>query len=154
MMNISKHLLENLVQVSVFPKAFSVENISQILVLDDKLVSETVTVKTSMMGCSLLQSTGNEMYNLHPLVRQYCRTEKNVLEMEPDIGKSAQDKFNRHYNEKPKILSALFKDSSMGAISSSKNATKTQCMYDSRNCLEVESSADEKAVAVHVTNSN
>lgn len=107
MMNISKHLLENLIQVSVFPKAFSVENISQILVLDDKLVSETVTVKTSMMGGSLLQSTGNEMYNLHPLVRQYCRTEKNVLEMDPDIGKSAQDKFNRHYSEKPKILSAL-----------------------------------------------
>lgn len=117
-------------------------------------MSETVTVKTSVVGGSLLQSTGNEMYNLHPLVRQYYRTEKNVLEMEPDFGKSAQNKFNRHYSEKPKNIECfVIKDSTMGAIPSSKNARKTQWTFYGRNCLEVESSADEKTVAVHVTNS-
>lgn len=51
-----------------------------------------------------------------------------------------------------KTLSALSL-TTMGAIPSSKNARKTQWTFYGRNCLEVESSANEKTVAVHVTNS-
>ena len=147
--NMPKSLLENLVQLSVFPSAFSVEDMSQILFEDDELESETV--KTRMVGCSLLELMGNDKYALHPLVRQYCRAERNVLEME-DVGKSAQGKFNKHYIEKLKTWSKDFitKDLAMSAISSFKEC-KENVMDALWNCLE-KSSADEKTLAVDVTN--
>ena len=149
--NMPKPLLENLVQVSVFPSAFSVEDISQILFEDDELESEEV--KTEMVGCSLLQAMGNDKYALHPLVRQYCRAERNDLGME-DVGKSAQDKFNRYYVEKLKTWSKNFitKDSAMSAISSFKEC-KENLMDALWNCLEKKNSADDKTLAVDVTNS-
>ena len=149
--NMPKSLLENLVQVSVFPSAFSVEDISQILFEDDELESESV--KTKMVRCSLLQRTGNDKYALHPLVRQYCRAERNALGME-NIGKSAQGKFNRHYIEKLKTLSKDFitKNSAKSAISSFKEC-KENLMDALWNCLEKKSSADEKTLVVDVTNS-
>ena len=149
--NMPESLLENLVQVSVFPSAFSVEDISQILFEDDELESETV--KTEMVGCSLLQEMGNDKYALHPLVRQYCRAEWNVLGME-DVGKSAQGKFTRYYIEKLKTWSKNFitKDSAMSAISSFKEC-KENLMDALWNCLDKKSSADEKTLAVDVANS-
>ena len=150
--NIPKPLLENIVQVSVFPSAFSVEDISQILFEDDELESESA--KTEMVDSSLLQRMGNDKYALQPLVRQYCRAERNVLGME-DVGKSAQGKFNRQYIEKLKILSKDFitKDSAMSAISSFKEC-KENLMDALWNCLEKKSSADEKTLAVDVMNSS
>ena len=150
--NIPNPLLENIVQVSVFPSAFSVEDISQILFEDDELESESV--KTVMVRSSLLQRMGNDKYALQPLVRQYCRDERNVLGME-DVGKSAQGKFNRHYIEKLKTLSKAFitKDSAMSAISSFKEC-KENLMDALWNCLEKKSSADEKTLAVDVMNSS
>ena len=149
--NMPKSLLANLVQVSVFPSAFSVDDISQILFEDDELESETV--KTTMVGYSLLQRMENDKYALHPLVRQYCRAERNVLGME-DVGKSAQGKFNRYYIEKLKTWSKNFitKDSAMSAISSFKEC-KENLMDALWNCLEKKSSADDKTLAVDVTNS-
>ena len=149
--NMPESLLENLVQVSVFPSAFSVEDISQILFEDDELESETV--KTEMVGCSLLQEMGNDKYALHSLVRQYCRAERNVLGME-DVGKSAQGKFTRYYIEKLKTWSKNFitKDSAMSAISSFKEC-KENLMDALWNCLDKKSSADEKTLAVDVANS-
>ena len=150
--NMPKSLLENLVQLSVFPSAFSVEDMSQILFEDDELESETV--KTRMVGYSLIEGIGNDKYALHPFVRQYCRAERNVLEME-DVGKSAQGKFNKHYIEKLKIWSKDFitKDLTMSAISSFKEC-KENLMDALWNCLEKKSSADEKTLAVDLTNSN
>ena len=149
--NIPRPLLEIIVRVSVFPSAFSVEDISQIFFEDDELESETV--KTTMLDYSLLQMMGNDKYALHPLVRQYCRDERNVLGME-DVGKSAQGKFNWHYIEKLKTLSKDFitKDKAMSAISSFKEC-KENLMNALWNCLEKKSSADEKTLAVDVTNS-
>lgn len=149
--NMPNPLLENLVQVSVFPSAFSVEEISEILFEDDEL--ESVTVQTNMVSCSLLQEMGNDKYALHPLVRQYCRAERNVLGME-EVGKSAQGKFNRYYIEKLKTWSKDFitKDSAMNAISSFKEC-KENLMDALWNCLEKKSSADEKTLAVDVANS-
>ena len=149
--NMPKSLLANLVQVSVFPSAFSVEDISQILFEDDELESESV--KTKMVRCSLLQRMGNDKYALHTLVRQYCRAEMNVLGME-DVGKSAQGKFNRYYIKKLTTWSKDFitKDSAMSAISSFKEC-KENLMDALWNCLEKKSSADDKTLAVDVTNS-
>ncbi|XP_015754283.1 PREDICTED: uncharacterized protein LOC107333935 isoform X3 [Acropora digitifera] len=147
--NIPKPLLENIVQVSVFPSAFSVEDISQILFEDDEL--ESAIIVTRMVG--FLRRVGNDKYALHPLVRQYCRTERNVLEME-DVGKSAQGRFNKHCIEKLETLSKDFitKDKATSAISSFK-ACKENLMDALWNCLEKKSSADEKILAVDVTNS-
>ena len=141
--NIPKPLLENIVQVSVFPSAFSVEDISQILFEGDELESELV--KTTMLDYSLLQRMENDKYALHPLVRQYCRAE---------IGKSAQGKFNWHYIEKLKTLSKDFmtKDNARSAISSFKEC-KENLMDALWNCLEKKSSADDRTLAVDVTNS-
>ena len=149
--NIPKPLLENIVQVSVFPSAFSVKDISQILFEDDEL--ESATIVSRMVGCAVLRRVGNDKYALHPLVRHYCRAERNVLEME-DVGKSAQGRFNKHCIEKLKTLSKDFitKNKATSAISSFKEC-KENLMDALWNCLEKKSSADEKILAVDVTNS-
>lgn len=141
--------LDDLVRVSVFPSAFSLEDIK--IFFDDDLQLETV--KTRMVRCSLVQKMVNKKYTLHPLVREYCRTERKVLEME-EVGKAAQEKFNRHFIEMLKTLSKRFvtKDSAMQAISSFKKA-KVNIMDALWNCLQEKCSANEKEFVVDVVNS-
>ena len=146
--NMSNPLLKNLVQVSVFPSSFSGKYFRQILFDDNELVSESV--KSTMVGCSLLQRMGDEKYALHPLVREYCRARREILKME-EVGKSAQDKFNRHFIEKLKTLSEGFitKNSAMVAISSFRE-DKANIMEALSNYLDEKSSAKEKAFGVDV----
>ena len=144
-----KPLIENLIKLSVFPSSFSVKDISQIHFNDNELESETV--KTTMVGCALLERMGDEKYALHPLVREYCRASwKNLPHME-EIRKSAQDKFNRHFIEKLKTMSKEFitKDSAMSAISSFRKY-RENIMVALRNYLDEKSSADKKAFGVDV----
>ena len=142
-------LLQNLIKLSVFPSSFSVKDISQILFNDNEREAETV--KTTMVGCSLLQRMGDEKYALHPLVREYCRANwKNRPDME-EVGQSAQDNFDMHFIEKLKTLSKEFitKDSAMGAISSFR-AYRANIMEALNNYLDEKSSADKKACGVDV----
>ena len=142
-------VLENLIKLSVFPSSFSVKDISQIHFNDNELESETV--KTTMVGCALLERMGDEKYALHPLVREYCRASwKNLPHME-EIRKSAQDKFNRHFIEKLMTLSKEFvtKNSVTGAISSFRKC-RANIMEALRNYLDEQSSADKKAFGVDV----
>ena len=144
-----KPLLQNLIKLSVFPSLFSVKDISQILFNDNERESETV--KTTMVGCSLLQRMGNEKYALHPLVREYCRANlKNLPDME-EVGQSAQDNFDMHFIGKLKTLSKEFitKDSAMDAISSF-IAYRANIMEALSNHLDEKSSADKKACGIDV----
>ncbi|XP_068736866.1 uncharacterized protein [Montipora capricornis] len=142
-------LLENLIKLSVFPASFSVKDISEIH-FNDELESETV--KTTMVGCSLLERMGDGKYALHPLVREYCRANRKDLGMD-EVGKSAQDKFNEHFIEKLRTLSKEFitKDSAMGAISSFREY-RANIMEALRNYmyLDENSSTDERAFGVDV----
>ncbi|XP_015770920.1 PREDICTED: uncharacterized protein LOC107349308 isoform X5 [Acropora digitifera] len=142
-------LLQNLIKLSVFPSSFSVKDISQILFNDNEREAETV--KTKMVGRSLLQRMGDEKYALHPLVREYCRANwKNLPHME-EVGQSAQDNFDMHFIDKLKTLSKEFitKDSAMAAISSFR-AYRANIMEALRNHLDEKSSADKKACGVDV----
>ena len=142
-------LLQNLIKLSVFPSSFSVKDISQILFNDNEREAETV--KTTMVGCSLLQRMGDEKYALHPLVREYCRANwKNLPDME-EVGQSAQDKFDMHFIDKLKTLSKEFitKDSAMDAISSFR-AYRANIMEALNHYLDEKSSADKKASGVDV----
>ncbi|XP_068705615.1 uncharacterized protein [Montipora foliosa] len=142
-------LLKNLIELSVFPASFSVKDISEIH-FNDELESERV--KTTMVGCSLIQRMGDGMYALHPLVREYCRASRKNVGVD-EVGKSAQDKFNEHFIEKLRTLSKEFitKDSAMGAISSFRKY-RANIMEALRNYMysDENSSTDERAFGVDV----
>ena len=146
---IPNSLLKNLIKLSVFPASFSVKDISEIY-FNDELEAETV--KTTMVGCSLLERMADGKYALHPLVREYCRASRKNLGMD-EVGKSAQDKFNEHFIEKLRTLSKEFitKDSAMGAISSFRKY-RANIMEALRNYmyLDEKSSTDERAFGVDV----
>lgn len=146
---ISKGLLENIVRVSVFPSAFSAKDIG--FLFNDSL--ELQTVKAKMVKHSLLQEVKNDVVALHPLVREYCRAEGNILGME-DVGDAAQHKFNCYYLELLQRLSKQFicKDSALGAISSFRKL-RANIMEALSNCLKEKSSTEDKAVGVDVANS-
>ena len=141
-------LLENLIQLSIFPSAFSVKDISQILFDDNELKSETF--KTTMVGCALLQRMGDGKYALHPLIREYCQSSRKAQKME-EVGNSARDKFNRHFIEKLKTLSKEYitKNSALVAICSFRE-DKANIMEALSNYLDETSSAEEKAFGVDV----
>ena len=148
LVNMPNSMLENLIQVSEFPSSFSVKDLSQIYFDGNEQVSETV--KAKMVGCSLLQRMGDEKYALHPLVRKYCRGRREILKME-EVGKSAQDKFNRHFIEKLKKFSKDFvtKNSASVAISSFRE-NKANIMEALSNYLDEKSSAEEMMFGVDV----
>ena len=141
-------LVKNLVIVSVFPSAFCGKDIE--FLFDDHLEPEAV--KTKMVKCSLLQKMNGEMVVLHPLVREYCRAEKETLELE-DVGNAAQQKFNHHFLGLLKRLSKQFisKDS-MEAISLFRK-DKANIMEALTNCLQDQSSTDERTFGIDVANS-
>ena len=114
LLNISENIKANLVRLSVFPSAFSIKDMKA--VFGDSL--EPGTVKTTMIGRSLLRKIDDEMLVLHPLVREFLKAERKLLNMD-DIGKKAQHKFNRHYLKLLEDSSKNFidKESSQKAIS-------------------------------------
>ena len=145
----TKNVRRNLVRVSVFPSAFSGEDIG--FLFDDKLKAETV--KTKMVKCALLQKVNNGKVALHPLVRDFCRAERKLLKME-DVGEEAQYKFNHHYLELLRRLSKQFinKGSALDAISAFRNE-KVNIIEAFKNCLQDKSSKDEKGFGIDVANS-
>jgi len=133
-----KSFTENLIAVSVFPSAFSAEDIE--FLFDDK--QEAETVKTKMVKCSLVRKMGNGKFILHPLVRDYCRAERKLLKMEA-VGEDAQYKFNHHYLELLTRVSKQFisKESALDAIPAFRNE-KANIMEALKNCLQDKSSAN------------
>ena len=87
---------------------------------------------------------------MHPLVREYCRAKREILKTE-EVGKFARDKFNRHFIEKLKTLRKEFitKNLAMVAIYSVRE-DKANIMEALSNCLDENSSAEEKAFGVDV----
>ena len=94
LVNISENIKANLVRLSVFPSAFSVKDMKALFgdVLDPE------AVKNTMIRRSLLRRIDNEKLLLHPLVRDFLRTERKLLKMDV-VGEKAQHKFNQHYLE-------------------------------------------------------
>ena len=94
LVNISENIKANLVRLSVFPSAFSVKDMKALF--GDVLEPEAV--KNTMIRRSLLRRIDNEKLVLHPLVREFLKAERKLLNMD-DIGERAEHKFNRHYLE-------------------------------------------------------
>ena len=94
LVNISENIKANLVRLSVFPSAFSVKDMKALFgdVLDPE------AVKNNMIRRSLLRRIDNEKLVLHPLVRDFLKAERKLLNMEV-VGEKAQHKFNQHYLE-------------------------------------------------------
>ena len=138
-----------LVRAAIFPSAFSVQDIK--FLFDDQ--SELETVKTKMIGCSLLRKINKETFDLHPLVRDFCRAERRLLNMD-DVGEVAQHKFNRHYLVRLKSLSKHFlrRNLTLDAISAFRNE-KANILEAFKNCLHDKSNVAEKAFGIDVANS-
>ena len=94
LVNISENIKANLVRLSVFPSAFSVKDMKALFgdVLDPE------AVKNTMIRRSLLRRIDNEKLVLHPLVREFLKAERKLLNMDV-VGEKAQHKFNQHYLE-------------------------------------------------------
>ena len=93
LLSISENIKANLVRLSVFPSAFSVKDMKDLF----GNVLEPVAVK-KLIRHSLLRRIDNEKLVLHPLVREFLKAERRLLNMD-DVGKKAQRKFNQHYLE-------------------------------------------------------
>ena len=94
LVNISENIKANLVRLSVFPSAFSVKDMKALF--GDVLQPEAV--KNTMIRRSLLRRIDNEKLVLHPLVRDFLKAERKLLNMDV-VGEKAQHKFNQHYLE-------------------------------------------------------
>ena len=92
LVNISENIKANLVRLSVFPSAFSVKDMKALF--GDVLQPEDV--KNTMIRRSLLRKIDKEKVLLHPLVRDFLRAERKLLNMDVE-GRKAQHKFNQHY---------------------------------------------------------
>ena len=94
LVNISENIKANLVRLAVFPSAFSVKDMKALFgdVLDPE------AVKNTMIRRSLLRRIDKEKLVLHPLVREFLKAERKLLNMDV-VGEKAQHKFNRHYLE-------------------------------------------------------
>ena len=113
LVNISENIKANLVRLSVFPSAFSVKDMKDLF----GNVLEPEAVKNTMIRCSLLRRIDHEKLVLHPLVREFLKAERRLLNMD-DVGKKAQHKFNQHYLELLETSSKQFisKEWSQNAI--------------------------------------
>ena len=94
LVNISGNIKANLVRLSVFPSAFSVKDMKDLF----GNVLQPEAVKNTMIRHSLLRRIDHEKLVLHPLVREFLKAERRLLNMD-DVGKKAQHKFNQHYLE-------------------------------------------------------
>ena len=113
LLNISENIKANLVRLSVFPSAFSVKDMKDLF----GNVLEPVAVKNTMIRRSLLRRIDHEKLVLHPLVREFLKAKRRLLNMD-DVGKKAQHTFNQHYLELLETSSKQFisKDWSQNAI--------------------------------------
>ena len=143
-----KHVLKNLVSLSVFPSSFSAEDIQ--FLFGDKYQLETA--KTKLFQCCLLQRINDELLVVHPLIKTYCREERHSLNLE-DVGRAAEHKFNHHYLELLRSLHRQFisKGSSSSSIISFRR-NKPNIMEALRNCLKDTSETKEKEFAIDVAN--
>ena len=114
LLNMSENIKASLVRLSVFPSSFSVKDME--IVFGDVLEPEAV--KNTMIRRSLLRRIDIEKMVLHPLVREFLKVERKLLNMD-DVGKTAENKFNQHYLELLETLSKQFisKEWSQNAIS-------------------------------------
>ena len=122
----------DLVRLSVFPLAFSVEDMT--VLFGD--LSEPEDVKAKMVGYSLLRRINDTKMVLHPLVREFLKAERKLLNMD-DIGKEAQKTFNQHYVTLLESLSKQFitKQKSKEAISTFR-AEKANILEMLKNFLQ------------------
>ena len=110
-------------------------------------------MKTKMVKGSLLQTTEEGKYSVHPLVQAFCRKEGGSLGV-GDEGDKAKKKFNDHYLERIKILSKQFitKDKACEAISTFRKE-KANITETFKNCFEDTTLKEEKLSAIDVANS-
>ena len=144
-----EHVLKNLVRLSVFPTSFSPNDI-RFLFNDDY---ELQTVKTKMIQCCLLKrSNDGDQLTIHPLLKTYCRAERESLNLGA-VGRAAEHDFNHHYLEILRRLHQQFirKNSSSDAILSFRKE-KANIMEAFENCLCDTSEIKEKAFAVDIAN--
>lgn len=142
-------VLRNLVRLSVFPGAFSPNDIR--FLFNDAF--ELQDAKTKMTQCCLLKrSNDSDLLAIHPLLKTYCRAERDSLEMKEE-GRVAEQKFNHHFLEILRILHRQFirKDSSSKSILRFRQE-KANIIEAFDNCLRGTSEPKEKVYAVDIAN--
>ena len=139
----------DLVRLSVFPLAFSVEDMT--VLFGD--LSEPEDVKAKMVGYSLLRRINDTKVVLHPLVREFLKAERKLLNMD-DVGKEAQKKFNQHYVALLESLSKQFitKQKSKEAISTFREET-ANILEMFKNFLHSEIDQEDTEFCIDVANS-
>ena len=147
--DLSVTITADLVRLSVFPSAFSVEDM-KVLFGDP---SEPGDVKAKMVEYSLLRRINDKKVVLHHLVREFLKAERKLLNMDA-IGKEAQKKFNQHYVTLLDSLSKQFitKQKSKEAISTFR-AEKANILEMFKNFLQEEVDQEDTEFCVDVANS-
>ena len=149
LVNISENIKANLVRLSVFPSAFSVKDMKALF--GDVLEPEDV--KNTMIRRSLLRRIDNEKLVLHPLVREFLKAERKLLNMNV-VGEKAQHKFNQHYLELLETSSKQFisKRWSQNAISTFRTE-KANILEMFTNFLQEEGDKKETESCIDFANS-
>ena len=149
LVNISENIKANLVRLSVFPSAFSVKDMKALF--GDVLEPEDV--KNTMIRRSLLRRIDNEKLVLHPLVREFLKAERKLLNMDV-VGEKAQHKFNQHYLELLETSSKQFisKRWSQNAISTFRTE-KANILEMFTNFLQEEGDKKETESCIDFANS-
>ena len=149
LLNMSENIKASLVRLSVFPYSFSVKDME--IVFGDVLEPEAV--KNTMIRRSLLRRIDIEKMVLHPLVREFLKVERKLLNMD-DVGKTAEHKFNQHYLELLETLSKQFisKEWSQNAISTFRRE-KRNILEMFNNFVREESVKKETESFIDVANS-
>ena len=144
-----QEVLRNLVRLSVFANAFSPSDI--LFMFNDEY--ELQVVKTKMIQCCLIKkSSGSNLLAVHPLLKSYCRAERESLSLVA-VGNAAEWDFNHHFLDILKDLHKQFirKDSSSEAIQRFR-AEKANIMEAFKNCFHNTSELKEKVFAVDIGN--
>ena len=149
LLNMSENIKESLVRLSVFPSTFSVKDM-KVLFGD---VLEPEAVKNFMVRRSLLRRIDIEKLVLHPLIREFLKAERKLLNMD-DIGEKAEHKFNQHYLELLETLSKQFisKEWSQNAISTFRRE-KGNILEMFKNFLQEGGDKKEAESCIDVANS-
>ena len=149
LLDLPETITADLVRLSVFPLAFSVEDM-KVLFGD---LSEPEDVKAKMVGYSLLRRINDTTVVLHPLVREFLKAERKLLNMD-DVGKEAQKKFNQHYVALLESLSKQFitKQKSKEAISTFREET-ANILEMFKNFLHSEIDQEDTEFCIDVANS-
>ena len=149
LLNISENIKANLVRLSVFPSAFSVKDMKDLF----GNVLQPEAVKNTMISLSLLRRIDHEKLVLHPLVREFLKAKRRLLNMD-DVGKKAQRKFNQHYLELLETSSKQFirKGWSQNAIFTLRTE-KANILEMFKNFLQGGGDKEETEFCIDVANS-